>query len=130
MTIQFLTEQWAHAVTTAANNDEKFRAAAKGHELVLQVAVSDSPQSSEYYMHFDNGTLDVRIGLAPSTPDVRAELTYETNVALSKGELNGQTAAMTGRMKAEGDMLKMMSVAKAQDRLAQIESALDLAYQL
>lgn len=128
MAIQFLTDEWATAVTDAANADEKFRNAAKGHEVVLRVSVSGSPASQDYYMHFSDGSLTVGIGSPPGTPDVEAELSYETNVELSRGALNGQTAAMTGQMKAVGNMMKMMSIGKAQDRLAELESGLDIDY--
>lgn len=129
MAIQFLTDAWADAVTAAANSDEKFRTAAKGHDVVLRVSVSGSPSSESYYMHFDDGSLTVGIGAPPRTPDVEAELTYETNIELSRGALNGQTAAMTGQMKATGNMMKMMSVGKAQDRLSELESSLDIEYE-
>ena len=128
MAIQFLTDDWATAVTDAANSDEKFRIAAKGHDVVLRVSVSQSPASDDYYMHFSDGSLIVGIGSPPRTPDVEAELSYETNVELSRGALNGQTAAMTGQMKAVGNMMKMMSIGKAQDRLAELESGLDIDY--
>lgn len=128
MAIQFLTDDWATAVTDAANADEKFRTAAKGHDVVLSVSVSQSPANDDYYMHFSDGSLIVGIGSPPRTPDVEAELSYETNVELSRGALNGQTAAMTGQMKAVGNMMKMMSIGKAQDRLAELESGLDIDY--
>ncbi|MCV7214870.1 SCP2 sterol-binding domain-containing protein [Mycobacterium crocinum] len=128
MAIQFLTDEWADAVTAAANSDEKFRTAATGHDVVLRVSVSGSPSSDNYYMHFSDGSLTVGIGAPPRTPDVEAEITYETNIELSRGALNGQTAAMTGQMKAVGNMMKMMSIGKAQDRLAELESGLDIDY--
>ncbi len=130
MAIQFLTDDWATAVTDAANADERFRIAAKGHDVVLRVSVSQSPASDDYYMHFSDGSLIVGIGSPPRTPDVEAELSYETNVELSRGgALNGQTATMTGQMKAVGNMMKMMSIGKkAQDRLAELESGLDIDY--
>ena len=128
MAIQFLTDDWATAVTDAANADERFRIAAKGHDVVLRVSVSQSPASDDYYKHFSDGSLIVGIGSPPRTPDVEAELSYETNVELSRGALNGQTAAMTGQMKAVGNMMKMMSIGKAQDRLAELESGLDIDY--
>ncbi|ARV80198.1 SCP2 sterol-binding domain-containing protein [Mycobacterium sp. 050128] len=128
MAIEFLTDEWAKAVTAAANSDEKFRNAAKEHDVVLRVSVSGSPSSAEYYMHFDDGSLTVGIGTPPRTPDVEAELSYETNVELSRGALNGQTAAMTGQMKVVGNMMKMMSIGKAQDRLSELESSLDIEF--
>jgi putative sterol carrier protein len=129
MVIQFLTDEWANAVTAAANSDDAFRAAAKGHDVLMHVSVSGSPWSEEYYMHFSDGSLAVGIGGAPRGPDVEAEVSYETNVELSKGSLNGQTAAMTGQMKVVGDMMKMMTISKAQDRLSELESALTIEYQ-
>lgn len=126
--IKFLTDDWAEAVTSAANADEQFRAAAKGHHLLLQAHVEDSPSESDYFMYFGDGVLTVATGTATEPADVTAEMSYQTNVSLSKGDLNGQTAAMTGQMKVHGDMMKMMSLGKAQDRVAEIESGLDIEY--
>lgn len=74
MAIEFLTDEWAKAVTAAANSDEKFRNAAKEHDVVLRVSVSGSPSSAEYYMHFDDGSLTVGIGTPPRTPTWRPNL--------------------------------------------------------
>ncbi|MCH8984833.1 MAG: SCP2 sterol-binding domain-containing protein [Acidobacteria bacterium] len=40
--------------------------------------------------------------------DVTVKQSYDTAVAISKGELNTQTAFMTGKLKVSGNLAKLM----------------------
>jgi putative sterol carrier protein len=40
--------------------------------------------------------------------DVTVKQSYETAAAISKGELNTQTAFMTGKLKVSGNLAKLM----------------------
>lgn len=50
-------------------------------------------------------------------------------VQLSRGELTGQAAAMTGKMKVTGNMAQMMQVGPALDQLARIEAEIGTSYE-
>jgi putative sterol carrier protein len=56
------------------------------------------------YLVIDNGQCTVHDGLAPS-PDLALIMTDEDLKALLKGELNGISAFMSGKLKVEGDMM-------------------------
>ncbi len=56
------------------------------------------------YVVIDDGKCTVHEGLAPKA-DVSIAMKDDHLVALLKGELNGMTALMTGKLKIEGDML-------------------------
>jgi hypothetical protein len=47
---------------------------------------------------------------------------------MSSGALNGQAAAMTGRMQVSGNIEKMMSLGKALDLLSSVEKDIDIEY--
>lgn len=112
--VRFLTEEWAQKMSEAAGTNDEVKQATKGQQVVMQIEVTGSPDLQHYYIEFNDGSMAFRPGTADS-PDLNAQVSYETNLALSKGELTGQTASMTGKMKVTGDMMKMMNVGKALD---------------
>ena len=128
MTVQFLTPEWAEALTSAAAQDSAFQAAIAGQQAVFQVTVSDSPAAGDYHMVFQDGTYKVETAPAPGEPDINATLDYATNVAMSRGEFTGQAAALTGRMQVVGNMEKMMGLGKALDLLSVVEKNLSIRY--
>ena len=128
MAVQFLTDAWADALTAAANEHAAFRAAATGQHAIFELAVADSPAADVYHMHFSGDSFAVRIGAPATQADIKAVLDYDTNVTMSNGGLNGQAAAMTGRMQVSGNMEKMMSLGKALDLLSSVEKDIDIAY--
>lgn len=56
------------------------------------------------YIVIDKGTCTVHEGVAPA-PDVNLKMADEDLAALLKGEINGVSAFMTGKLKLEGDMM-------------------------
>jgi putative sterol carrier protein len=128
MAVRFLTDAWAAALTTAANEHAAFTAAAAGKHALFELAVADSPAADVYHMDFSGDSFAVRIGASAGPADIKAVLDYDTNVTMSSGALNGQAAAMTGRMQVSGNIEKMMSLGKALDLLASVEKNIDIEY--
>ncbi|CAN5895532.1 SCP2 sterol-binding domain-containing protein [soil metagenome] len=56
------------------------------------------------YQVLDNGTLQVHEGRADN-PDLTITMSDDDLLELFRGNLNGMTAFMTGRVKIEGDMM-------------------------
>ena len=56
------------------------------------------------YLVINNGQCTVHDGIAPSS-DMALIMNDENLAALLKGELNGITAFMSGKLKVEGDMM-------------------------
>lgn len=73
--------------------------AAAGVECTLQFNFS-SPMNAV----IKNGSCAVNAGTA-STADVTITMEDDDLVALMKGELNGMTAFMTGKLQIEGDLM-------------------------
>nr|BAF48502.1 hypothetical protein [Rhodococcus erythropolis] len=128
MPVQFLTDDWAIALTVAANKHEAFKKEAAGQHAIFELTVADSPAADVYHMAFSGDSFAVRLGAPTESADIKAALDYSTNVTMSRGALNGQAAAMTGRMQVSGDMEKMMSLGKALDLLSSVEKDIDITY--
>lgn len=72
--------------------------AARGVEAVLQFNAS-----KPHYATISKGACSVAEGTA-SKPDVTLNIDDDNLVALMKGELNGFTAYLTGKLKIDGDL--------------------------
>jgi putative sterol carrier protein len=111
MAVKFLSQEWATAVTDALNSSEEFQRAAANQQVKLQQIVTDSPEGGggKYYFLLDDGRAEVAVG---EVADPEATLTqdYDTAVAISRREVNPQNAFMQGKLKIQGNMMKLMQL--------------------
>lgn len=109
MGVKFLTEDWVNGVNAALNAHDGFKAAAAGIDLALQFAVSGAPEGciEQYYLKLAAGSPSAASGELEG-PDVGISSDYDTSAAIAKGELNTQTAFMTGKLKITGNLAKLM----------------------
>jgi putative sterol carrier protein len=108
MGYKFLSDDWANAVTAALNAHPGFMSSIANADLGLQFDVSDAPDGAiSYYMKASGGSAELALGTDEGA-DVTVGQTYETATAISKGELNTQTAFMTGKLKVAGNLAKLM----------------------
>lgn len=113
MAVQFLSEEWARAVSDALNDHPGFKTAMGSSELTIQFNTTAAPQGDiSYYLQTSGGEAKMQLGEAPDA-DVTINQNYETATAISKGELNVQTAFMTGKIKVSGNLAKLMMHQKA-----------------
>jgi putative sterol carrier protein len=109
--VQFLSDDWATAMTEALNSSEDFKKAASGQNAKLQQVVTDVPDRGEvkYYFKLEDGNAEVALG---ELSDAEATITqnYDTAVAINKQELNAQNAFMQGKLKISGNMMKLMQL--------------------
>lgn len=125
---KFLSEEWARDVTTALNNHEGFKNAMGGAELGIQFETEGNPDGDvDYFLKSSGGTTNVAIG-ALDDPDVTVKQSYDTAVSISKGDLNTQTAFMTGKLKVSGNLAKLMMHQSAVQQWAAAVSDLDVDY--
>ena len=105
---KFLSEEWAAEVTAALGEHPGFKNAIGSAELGIQFIVSDGPDgNAEYYLKSAGGASIMAVG-ALENADVTVRQSYDTASAISKGELNTQTAFMTGKVKVSGNLAKLM----------------------
>ena len=105
---KFLSEEWAAEVTAALGEHPGFKNAIGSAELGIQFEVNDAPDGDvEYYLQSTGGNTVLSVG-ALENADVTVRQSYDTASAISKGELNTQTAFMTGKVKVSGNLAKLM----------------------
>jgi len=125
---KFLSEEWASDVTAALNQHEGFRNAIGVADLIIQFNTADAPEGEvDYYLQTSGGTINLGVGEVEGA-DVTVKQSYDTATAISKGELNTQTAFMTGKLKVSGNLAKLMMHQGAIQQWGSAVSALDVEY--
>ncbi len=125
---KFLSEDWASDVTAALNAHEGFRNAIGPADLAIQFSTADAPDGEvDYFLRASGGSTDLGIGTVEN-PDVTVKQTYDTAIAISKGELNTQTAFMTGKLKVSGNLAKLMMHQGAIQQWGNAVTGLDVTY--
>lgn len=125
---KFLTEEWANDVSAALNSHDGFKNAIGAAELGIQFNTEEAPDGDiDYYLKSSGGTSNLALG-SIDDPDVIVKQTYDTAAAISKGELNTQTAFMTGKLKVSGNLAKLMMHQNAIQQWASAVSDLDVEY--
>ena len=128
MAVTFLSEEWARAVTDALNAHPGFKSSMGSADLTIQFHTTGSPNGDiNYNMTTSQGVAQLELGQAVD-PDVTIGQTYETATAISKGDLNTQTAFMTGKIKVSGNLAKLMMHQKAIGEWGSAVKGLDVTY--
>ena len=105
---KFLTEEWARDVTAALNSHEGFKNAIGAADLAIQFETEDGPDGNvNYFLKSSGGTSNMAIGDLDDA-DVTVKQSYDTATAIARGDLNTQTAFMTGKLKVSGNLAKLM----------------------
>lgn len=129
MAVKFLTEEWAQAMTDALNSSDDFRKAAASHQAKLQQVVTDVPDGGEvkYYFKLEDGSCEVALG---ELADAEATIsqTYEIAAAINKQELNAQNAFMQGKLKIQGNMMKLMQLQGVVNTMPKAVSGVEVEY--
>ena len=125
---KFLSEEWAGEVTSALNTHEGFKNAIGAADLGIQFETEDGPDGSvNYYLSAGGGNATMALGDLEGA-DVTVKQSYETASAISKGELNTQTAFMTGKLKVSGNLAKLMMHQSAIQQWGAAVGSLDVEY--
>ena len=105
---KFLSSEWAQEVTNTLNDHAGFKSAMGNADLGVAFNVSGGPEGDvPYFLKSSGGTTNVALGSLDNA-DVTINTNYETATAISKGDLNVQTAFMTGKLKVAGNLAKLM----------------------
>jgi len=125
--VKFLSDEWAQAFTEAMNSNEDFKQAAGSQTTKVQNVVNAPDGEKRFYLKLENGQIEVATG---DLADAEATITqdYDTAVALFKNELTGTAAYMSGKIKVQGDLMKLMQMQGVQAVGQKIHSSLDVEY--
>ncbi|MGD2051689.1 MAG: SCP2 sterol-binding domain-containing protein [Acidimicrobiia bacterium] len=107
MGAKFLSEEYMREATERLAASTDFSNAITNVSLGLQFTVSGDDGDLSYYLSVADGAATMARGEL-SGADATVSSTYETAVALSKGDLNTQVAFMTGKIKVAGNMATLM----------------------
>jgi putative sterol carrier protein len=125
---KFLSADWAEAVTEALANHEGFKNAIGSSDLAIQFVTEDGPDGEvSYFLNSSGGSTTMALGEIED-PDVTVRQSYDTAAAVSKGEMNTQTAFMTGKLKVSGNLAKLMMHQGAIQQWGAAVSDLDVEY--
>ena len=128
MAVKFLTSEWAEEVTNILNSHPGFKSAIGNTELGIGFNVTSAPDGDvSYYLKTSGGNATLDLGSLDNA-DVTVGSAYETAAAISKGELNTQTAFMTGKLKVSGNLAKLMMQQAAITQWAAAVKGMDVEY--
>jgi alkyl sulfatase BDS1-like metallo-beta-lactamase superfamily hydrolase len=104
---RYLTQEWLDA-TRALAADQPHR---PGVSIRLNWVVSGGPDKEvSYYWVLVNGKLEEAQLGSLDDAEVTLLMSYDDSVLQAKGELDANAAFMQGRIKASGNMAKLMSL--------------------
>lgn len=125
---KFLSEEWAQEATNALNSHEGFKNAIGAADLGIQFSTTDTPDGEvDYYLSTSGGNATLALGTLEGA-DVTVKQNYDTAAAIAKGELNTQTAFMTGKLKVSGNLAKLMMHQNAVQQWSAAVSEMDVEF--
>ncbi len=128
MGVKFLSEEWTQAVQEALNASEAFRSAAGSQSAKVQQVVTTPEGEKRYWFKLEGGKAELGTGDAPDQVDATITQDYDTAVALSKNELTGTAAYMSGKLRVAGDLMKLMQLQGALGQMPAALKDLDVDY--
>ena len=127
MAVRFLSQEWIDVLGAALNDDAAFREAAAGTTVALQQVITTSDGEVRYWTTLTDGVVAFGIGDLDA-PDATIRQSYETAAGLARRETNPVMAFMTGKIKVDGDMGRLMAMQGILSKLADVMGTLDVDY--
>jgi len=118
--VKFLSEEWASEVKGALSQSDAVKSAAGSMTARIQQVVNGPDGETKYWFKLEGGNVDLGLGEIDN-PDATITQDYDTAAALSKNELTGTAAYMSGKLRVSGDLMKLMQL---QGVLGQLPQAL------
>jgi putative sterol carrier protein len=127
MGVRFLSEEWTNAVQDALNDNAAFRSSLGTMSARLQQVVTTTDGEKRYWFTVGDGKVELGPGDLDNA-DATITQDYDTAVALSKNELTGVAAYMSGKIRISGDMMKLMQLQGPMAQMPAALSSLDVDY--
>jgi putative sterol carrier protein len=126
--VKFLSEEWTQAVQDALNSSDAFRNSAGSQTAKVQQVVTAPEGEKRYWFKLEGGKAELGTGDAADQVDATITQDYDTAVALSKNELTGTAAYMSGKLRVSGDLMKLMQLQGALGQMPAALKDLDVDY--
>jgi putative sterol carrier protein len=126
--VKFLSEEWMKAVQDSLNSNETFKSAAGSQNAKVQQVVTTPEGEQRYWFKLESGQATLGAGDSPDAVDATITQDYETAVAISKNELSGTAAYMSGKLRVSGDLMKLMQLQGALGQMPAALKDLDVEY--
>lgn len=129
MAVKFQSEEYFKELTNALQSNDAVKNAAKGQTVTIQMVTTDAPGGGESksFLKISDGVPEVSAGEAPDA-EATITQTYETAVAVDKGELSGINAFMQGKLKVSGNMMKVMGLQGLMQAIGPAASGIEREY--
>jgi putative sterol carrier protein len=127
MGVKFLTEEWTSAAQDAMNADAGFVGAIGGQKARLQQVVTTPEGDVHYFVKLEDGKAQVAIGDVDD-PDATITQDYDTAKGISTGELSAVAAYMSGKLRVQGNLMKLMTMQGVLTQLPNALKSLDVEY--
>ncbi len=124
---KFLSEEWANEVKAALATNEAVKSAAGSMSARIEQVVNGPDGEVKYWFKLEGGDLDLGLGDIEN-PDATITQDYDTAAALSKNELTGTAAYMSGKLRVSGDLMKLMQLQGVLGQLPQALKDIDVEY--
>jgi putative sterol carrier protein len=125
--VKFLSEEWAQEVKNLLQNNEQLKSSAGSMTAKIQQVVTTPDGEVRYWFTLEGGNVDLGMGDIEN-PDATISQDYDTAAALSKNELTGTAAYMSGKLRVSGDLMKLMQLQGVLGQLPQALKELDVEY--
>lgn len=111
MGVKFQSDEWAKQMTETMQSNDAVANAAKGQSVAVQIVTTETPEGGEnkFYFKIAEGVPEIGMGEIEN-PEATITQTYETAKAIDKRELNTQAAFMQGKLKINGNIMKLMQL--------------------
>lgn len=101
---QYLSTDWFEQVNHAVRSDPDLVAHLGGATFSVQQVVASAPDGEvAYWLRLDGGAVTTGMGRV-TDPDVTITQSYDTAVAVVRGELSAEAAFLAGRLRLAGDL--------------------------
>ena len=127
MGVKFLSEEWTQEVKKTLQGNDQIKSAAGSMSAKIQQVITGSDGETRYWFTMEGGQVDLGMGDVDN-PDATITQDYDTAAALSKGELTGTAAYMSGKLRVSGDLMKLMQLQGVLGQLPQALKDLDVEY--
>jgi len=125
--VKFLTKEWAEEVKNILQSNEQMKSAAGSMNARIQQVITGPDGETRYWFIIENGQTDLGLGDIDN-PDATITQDYDTAAALSKNELTGTAAYMSGKLRVSGDLMKLMQLQGVLSQLPAALKDLDVEY--